>query len=107
MVRTGLGAGYLSRRNAIDMVMYAGDHARARFGSWKEYGTSVLLGRAIWGGVDDPSGMFEERAKIVKMLLNDPRSTWVTAEWWPPIESADEADEDDPEEGPAPGATLH
>ncbi len=114
LVRTGLGAGYLSRRTALDMVMHAGDHARARFGSWREYGTSVLLGRAIWGGVDDKPGLFAERAAIVETLMTDPRSTWVTAGWWPAVE--EESTNGDPDEGegeaqgpdiPVSGPTVH
>lgn len=84
LIRAGLGAGYISRRQALNMVLFAGDHARERFGSWREFATSLLLGRAIWGGVHDAHGQFAERVAVVEMLLTDKNSPWLTAGWWPP-----------------------
>ena len=101
LARAGLGAGYISRRNALDMVMYAGEHARMRFASWREFATSVLLGRAIWGGVADPGGQFAERAAVVDMLLTDPRSPWLNAGWWPPREVGAEGDDAGSDHEPA------
>lgn len=110
LARAGLGAGYISRRNALGMVMYAGEHARMRFASWREFATSVLLGRAIWGGVADPAGQFAERAAVVDMLLTDPRSPWLTAGWWPPREVDAEVDDAGSDSGPPSDGfapTLH
>lgn len=82
--RVTLGAGHIPNKIALDYVMAAGNCARYYFSSWQEFGASLLLGRAIWGGVENPNVDFDYRIKTVEMLLNDPESPWVKVGWWTP-----------------------
>ncbi len=81
VARVAFGAGYLKRAEAVAYVNAAAIASERRFGSWREFGISYLLGRAIWGGVNDPD--FEGMALIVTELQRNPRSPWLRYGWLP------------------------
>jgi hypothetical protein len=56
------------------LVRMAAFLAERSFGSWRQFATSYLLGRALWGGVDDPS--FDAMVRIADELQRKPRSPW-------------------------------
>jgi len=78
--RVAFGAGYFNRAEAMTMIRMAVFVAARTFSSWREFATSYLLGRAIWGGVDDPD--FEGMVRIVEELLRNPRSPWQRCGWF-------------------------
>lgn len=81
VARVAFGAGYLNRAEAVAFIQAAAVASAQRFESWREFGISYLLGRAIWGGVNDPD--FEGMAQIVSELLRNPRSPWIRYGWFP------------------------
>lgn len=95
ITRVSAGAGYIPNKVGLNYVMNAGDCARYFFSSWREFGTSLLLGRAIWGDVDDPNVAFDYRLKTVELLLNSPESPWVKAGWFPPHPAHEEKNDED------------
>jgi hypothetical protein len=78
--RVAFGAGYFNRSEAMAMIRMAAFVSQRTFKSWREFATSYLLGRALWGGVDDPD--FEGMVRIVEELLRNPRSPWQRCGWF-------------------------
>lgn len=56
------------------LVRMAAFLAERSFASWRQFATSYLLGRALWGGVDDPG--FDAMVRIADELQRKPRSPW-------------------------------
>lgn len=80
VARVAFGAGYLKREEAMALVRMAAFLAARSFASWRQFATSYLLGRALWGGVDDPS--FDAMVRIADELLRNPRSPWMRDGWF-------------------------
>jgi hypothetical protein len=78
--RVAFGAGYFNRAEAMTMIRMAAFVSQRTFKSWREFASSYLLGRALWGGVDDPD--FEGMVRIVEELLRNPRSPWLRCGWF-------------------------
>ncbi|MBE5314706.1 MAG: DUF1266 domain-containing protein [Xanthomonadales bacterium] len=78
--RVAFGAGYFNRAEAMTMIRMAAFVSQRTFKSWREFATSYLLGRALWGGVDEPD--FEGMVRIVEELLRNPRSPWQRCGWF-------------------------
>lgn len=78
--RVAFGAGYLKRDEALALVRMSAFIAARTFGSWRQFATSYLLGRALWGGVDDPD--FEGMVRITEELLRNARSPWLRHGWF-------------------------
>lgn len=78
--RVAFGAGYLGREEALAMIRLAAFAAARSFASWRQFATSYLLGRAMWGGVEDSS--FEPMVRITEELLGNPRSPWLRFGWF-------------------------
>lgn len=75
VARVAFGAGYLTKRQAMQAIHSAAAQAAQSFKSWAQFSDSYLLGRAIWSGVHDPS--LVDMRKIVEALRNQPDSPWV------------------------------
>ncbi len=80
VARAAFGAGYVKREEAMALVRMAAFLAARSSASWREFATSYLLGRALWGGVDDPS--FDAMVRIADELQRNPRSPWVRDGWF-------------------------
>jgi Protein of unknown function (DUF1266) len=80
VARVAHGAGYLSRRHANRLIKQAAALSAQAFGSWKQFAASYMLGRAIWGGVDDPC--FMQQHEVVKYLQTSRHSPWVRLGWF-------------------------
>lgn len=80
VARVAFGADYLKREEAFTLVRMAAFLAARSFASWRQFATSYLLGRALWGGVDDPS--FDAMVRIADELQRNPRSPWVRHGWF-------------------------
>lgn len=80
VARVAFGAGFLKREEAMALVRMAAFLAERSFASWREFATSYLLGRALWGGVDDPD--FDAMVRIADELQRNPRSPWVRDGWF-------------------------
>lgn len=78
--RVAVGAGYLQQQEALALVRMAAYAAERKFASWRQFATSYLLGRALWGGVDDPN--FDAMVQIVDQLLKNQRSPWLRCGWF-------------------------
>ena len=80
VARVAFGAGHLKREEALALVRMAAFLAARSFASWRQFATSYLLGRAFWGGVDDPS--FDAMVRITDELQRNERSPWVRDGWF-------------------------
>jgi hypothetical protein len=80
VTRVAFGAGFVGREEAMAMIRMAAFITARTFSSWREFATSYLLGRAMWGGVDEPD--FEGMVRIVEELLRNPRSPWLRCGWF-------------------------
>jgi len=80
VTRVAFGAGFFGREEAMAMIRMAAFIAARHFSSWREFATSYLLGRAMWGGVDEPD--FEGMVRIAEELLRNPCSSWQRCGWF-------------------------
>ncbi|MEQ8174636.1 MAG: DUF1266 domain-containing protein [Syntrophomonadaceae bacterium] len=69
-------AGYLSQQEAWNEIMSAAKLLQSTFTSWQDLADNYLLGRKFWSGADNP-----DLKTVVKKLLDDPKSPWVTLPW--------------------------
>lgn len=72
--RVAASAGYLDTTTAQAYMMEALRITESTFPTWGSFAASYLAGRALWGGVDDPS--FPTMNDMVQMLLTQPESPW-------------------------------
>lgn len=73
--RVAAAAGHLSIGDAEAYCAQALAMAEATFPTWGSFATSYLAGRALWGGVNDPS--FQLMADVVEILLDQQQSPWL------------------------------
>lgn len=74
VTRVAVSAGHLDATTAEAYLMDALRIAEATFPTWGSFAASYLAGRALWGGVDDPT--FHTMNDMVMMLLERPESPW-------------------------------
>lgn len=74
VARTSYDAGYLSDAAAWDAIFYAAQLSFEKFNSWKEFGRSYAIGRAMWSGKGD---QLDAIFSIIKGLEKDAESPWV------------------------------
>ena len=73
--RVATSAGILNAEEAEAYCWRALEIAESTFPTWASFGTSYLAGRALWGGVDDPS--FQWMHEMVEMLKTEEQSPWI------------------------------
>lgn len=78
MARLLYNAGYINVQQAWSYINHAQSVAKANFSSWRDFASSYIIGRALWGGRD---GANKSIANIARYLLNDKESPWVKFAW--------------------------
>lgn len=80
LCRRGYLLGYLSEREAWDLILPKARFLQAAFDTWAELGENYLVGRQFWSlERTEASGEFFRQA--YERLINDPGSTWNTIPW--------------------------
>ncbi|WP_078118112.1 DUF1266 domain-containing protein [Thiosocius teredinicola] len=79
VTRVAVGAGYLSEEEARPLIEKAASICTQHFASWNEFARSFVLGRGIWGGVDDPN--FNNMQEIANYWLTASASPWNVEGW--------------------------
>ncbi len=77
-------AGYVSEHDAFDAIDTAVDQSRAAHGSWREFGSAFLTGRAFWRARDVRNPVDSEAVhftKAVEDLHTRDGSPWLTLSW--------------------------
>jgi len=75
VARAAMQRGYLTQEECRNCVDHAYAMAKsAGFGSWKDFANSYMLGRTMWNGDCNMSGLAED-------MLTKPNSPWVRFPW--------------------------
>lgn len=75
VARASLQKGYISDEECLECVNHAYAMAQsAGFNSWKDFANSYMLGRTLWNGDSNMSGLAQD-------LLTKPESPWVRYAW--------------------------
>lgn len=77
--RGGYDAGYLTREQAMDHIMFCVPAIQRVYTSWKHLSVSYQFARCVWNGVDEND--METFLENMETLLTDARSPWVTLPW--------------------------
>ncbi|CAN5153763.1 hypothetical protein BH11CYA1_BH11CYA1_16980 [soil metagenome] len=80
LVRWGLRLGYITEKEAIEMLMPAARRLQKTYGSWKQMGEEYLVGRRFW---DEQHWKKDDAdyTRIYKLLLTEKNSPWVKIPW--------------------------
>jgi len=73
VARMCFDAGYLTEDQAWEAIHAAAELAKPAYSSWKEFGRSFILGRAMWGG---DTMMLDGLIEIYQALLENDNSPW-------------------------------
>lgn len=76
-------AGYLTKEEALAIIMRCIEPIRNMYTSWKQLSVSYQFARCVWNGMED--GEFEEMMKGMQVLLTDANSPWVKLKWDEPL----------------------
>lgn len=76
--RLCLQMGYITQDKAWEYIAMANDKAKETFRSWKDFSTSYILGKAMYGGDD---AHLSNTLKVTQELLNNTNSPWVHTPW--------------------------
>ncbi|MDE6409024.1 MAG: DUF1266 domain-containing protein [Muribaculaceae bacterium] len=75
VARASYQKGYISEEECLECVNHAYAMAKAAgFNSWKDFANSYMLGRTLWNGDCNMTGLAQD-------LLNKPESPWVRHRW--------------------------
>ncbi|RPE08795.1 DUF1266 domain-containing protein [Chitinophaga lutea] len=77
--RGGFDAGYLTREQALEHIMFCVPAIQRVYTSWKHLSISYQFARCVWNGVDEEEA--EEFLQNMEVLLTDPKSPWMTLPW--------------------------
>lgn len=77
--RGGFDAGYITREEALNIIMRCVQPIKKMYSSWKQLSVSYQFARCVWNGIE-PEG-FNDMMKGMEVLLTDPQSPWVTMKW--------------------------
>lgn len=64
---------YISEQEMWEYVDFADEQAHKSLTSWEDYGKSYVIGDCLWGA--DSYGL-SQSSKIIRKLINDPKSPW-------------------------------
>ena len=64
---------YISEQEMWKYVDFADEQAHKSLTSWEDYGKSYVIGDCLWGA--DSYGL-SQSSKIIRKLINDPKSPW-------------------------------
>ena len=64
---------YISEQEMWEYVDFADEQAHKSLTSWEDYGKSYVIGDCLWGADSYDLG---QSSKIVRKLINDPKSPW-------------------------------
>lgn len=73
--RGSFDAGYLSREEALGIIMRCVEPIRKMYSSWEQLSVSYQFARCVWNGIDED--IFEDMMAGMQVLLTDPNSPWV------------------------------
>ncbi len=79
LTRASFDAGYLSREEALDIIMRCVEPIRKMYTSWKQLSVSYLFARCVWNGIEEDS--FDDMMDNMQVLLTDVDSPWVKMNW--------------------------
>jgi hypothetical protein len=80
LCRRGYLLGYLSEREAWDLILPKARFLQAAFDTWADLGENYLIGRQFWSlERTEASGEFFRQA--YERLVEDPASAWNTISW--------------------------
>jgi hypothetical protein len=79
LTRGSFDAGYLTREEALDIIIRCVEPIRKTYSSWKQLSVSYQFARCVWNGVDED--VFEEMTAGMQLLLTDSNSPWVKMTW--------------------------
>lgn len=77
MVRDYYLAGYLTKEEAWEEIMFAARTLQQTFDSWEDMGNNYVLGAQFWS----PEDYYKDRAETVKWLTSDAGSPWTRIKW--------------------------
>lgn len=75
VTRGSFDAGYLTREEALEIIMRCVEPIRNMYTSWKQLSVSYQFARCVWNGIED--GDLEDMMANMNMLLTDAESPWV------------------------------
>ena len=75
LTRGSFDAGYLTREEALNIIMRCVDPIRKMYTSWKQLSVSYQFARCVWNGIDEE--VFEDMMAGMQVLLTDANSPWV------------------------------
>lgn len=64
---------YISEQEMWEYVDFADEQAHKSLTSWEDYGKSYVIGDCLWGADSYDLG---QSSKIIRKLINDPKSPW-------------------------------
>lgn len=64
---------YISEQEMWEYVDFADEQAHKSLTSWEDYGKSYVIGDCLWGA---DSYDLSQSSKIIRKLINDPKSPW-------------------------------
>lgn len=77
VVRDCYLAGYLTKEEAWEEIMFAARTLQQTFDSWEDMGNNYVLGAQFWS----PEDYYKDRADTVQWLLSDAGSPWTLIKW--------------------------
>jgi hypothetical protein len=83
LTRGSFDAGYLTREEALEIIMRVVEPIRKMYTSWKQLSVSYQFARCVWNGMEE--GDFEDMMENMQLLLTDPESPWVKMSWDQPL----------------------
>ena len=75
--RNGFDAGFISEKDALNVIVDSAKRLQKEYGSWRELSIAYQFGRYIWGGDDQ----YEWLKEGMETLLTHEDSPWVNLDW--------------------------
>lgn len=79
LARGGFDAGYISREEALALIMACVPNIRKMYTSWKQLSISYQFARCVWNGTDGTD--LDAMLTGMQVLLTHPKSPWITLPW--------------------------
>ncbi|OQP65471.1 hypothetical protein A3860_17555 [Niastella vici] len=79
LTRGSFDAGYLTREEALEIIMRCVEPIRNIYTSWKQLSVSYQFARCVWNGIEGSN--FEDMMENMQVLLTDVDSPWVKMSW--------------------------
>lgn len=79
LTRGSFDAEYISREEALDIIMRCVKPIRSMYTSWKQLSLSYQFARCVWIGVEEAN--IDDMLRNMDILLTDKDSPWVKMSW--------------------------